>query len=149
MTPIQYRRLFRASVIGQFLLTVLSGTAGALERNTWPEQLRLYALSRAEPSNFELIAGLFFIFLTIVTAVGLYKFWGPARPLYLVSIVLAYLFAGFLPPEVYGGLQSTFAFAGATLSGVMIGLMYFSPIAAEFVAGRSANEMRGADPGTV
>jgi magnesium-transporting ATPase (P-type) len=132
MTRIQYRRLFRATVLAGIVLTVTAGVVRSMESSRWPEALRAYDQSRADPPTFEIIIGLLFIVLTIVTAVGLYRFWRPARPLYLMSMGLAILVSPALPPEVLGGGQAALMTAAAMVAGVMVGLMYFSPVAQEF-----------------
>ena len=78
------------------------------------------------------------ILLTIITAVGLYRFWRPARPLYLASMALAYLAAPVTPPVVQTSLASMLPSLAAVLSGLMVGLMYFSPVASEFGHRRDA-----------
>ena len=72
------------------------------------------------------------ILLTIITAVGLYRFWPPARPLYIASMGLSFLIAPMAPPVVQTALASTAQSVGMLAVGLMIGLMYFSPVASEF-----------------
>jgi hypothetical protein len=137
---VNYRTLFRAVVLTSVALTIVAGWLVTATRHQLPSPLREYATSDLPLPGWLVAIGGLMVLLTIVTAVGLYRFWRPARWLYLASIALAYAVAPLAPPVVQTSLASAVQSLGAVLSGVMVGLMYFSAVAEEFRRGPKPNE---------
>lgn len=78
------------------------------------------------------------IVLTIVLTVGMYRFSRTVRAVYVGLYPVALLAAFFLPPTVQSGFVSALYSFGATITGLIIGLAFFSPVAAEFEKRRAA-----------
>jgi hypothetical protein len=127
------RTTFRLIVVAQALLGLLAGWQSLAGRTDLPAPLQQYALTQPPPAGAELWLGLIFILLSIITTVGAFMFWPPARPLWAGSMVLAFVAAPFLPPAVQTSLASALQSAAVGLTGLAIGLMYFAPnVAAQF-----------------
>jgi hypothetical protein len=133
------RFTFRLIIVAQALLGILAGWQSQAGRTSLPSPLREYAMGQPDPSGAELWLGSFFLILSIVLTVGTFRFWPPARPLYAVSFVLAFLAAPALPPVVQSPLASALQLSCTALAGFIIALMYFDPsVAAQFDRSRGA-----------
>jgi hypothetical protein len=75
----------------------------------------------------------FLILMThLVAAGGILALWPPARPVFLGSIVATLLFTLYSGPMVASGPAQTLNEAALVLSGVIVGLLYASPLSALF-----------------
>jgi hypothetical protein len=70
--------------------------------------------------------------VAIISIIGLFLFWRPARPLYVVSLLGGIVAAAFDTRPAAIGVQGALASLNMLLAGVVIGLMYFSPARREF-----------------
>jgi hypothetical protein len=138
------RLTFRLILAAQAILGVLAGWQSIAGRTSLPAPLRDYALGQPAPAGAALWLALLFLVLSIVTTIGAFLFWPPARPLYAASFVLAFLAAPAFPLVVQSQLASTLQLAGTALAGFIIALMYFAPaVAAQFE--RSSGSSRPLD----
>jgi hypothetical protein len=98
-----------------------------------PEPLRAFldAESEAEITVREmvmLLAAIPVIILLLVSSIGLFFFWRPARMLYLIALVAGLLLTPFFGPYVDAGWGTTFEEAAVIVSGVILAPVYFSPL---------------------
>jgi len=129
---VNYRTSFRTVVVAQLVATILADWATQATRTALPSPLREFTLAQPAPAPWLIGMGVVMIALTLITTVGLFRFWSPARPMYLASMALAYLVAPLAPVVVQTAFASTLFSLAALLAGLMVGLMYFSPAASEF-----------------
>jgi hypothetical protein len=81
-----------------------------------------------------LAAGVLLLALGIVSVVGLLAFWRHARPLYVAYTRLALVLGPLAPTVLQSATVATILTFSAMACGLIIGLMYASPIAKEFRA---------------
>ena len=128
--PLFFRRLLLLYIL--FIIAELVSADATLE---WlPEPLRKfeearYSASEADPDVI-LLSGLFLTLMLsyAISLIGLWKFWQPARTLFGTTILLSILMTGLGGPYVVTALTNTFAYIESILSGLILALIYFSPI---------------------
>ena len=117
-------------------------TSGQLTISGLPEPLRNYLeLHYKTPektigANLETLAWvtLFGLSLLLVSMIGLWVLWRPARMLftaYLLCLAVAIVLSG---PLVESPLTSVLAFMNTIISGLILGMIYFSPLREHFDA---------------
>jgi len=133
---------FRTLLALHVLLIVGELTSGQLTTSTLPEPLRNYLeLQYKNPENtigpnLEALSwvSLFGMSLLLVSMIGLWVLWRPARMLftaYLLCLAVAIVLAG---PLVESSLTSVLAFMNTIISGLILGMIYFSPLREHFDA---------------
>ena len=123
----------RILVVAEIVLGIISIVVSLLTESSLPEPLRAFldAESEAEITGREMIllaAAIPLIILLIVSSIGLFLFWRPARILYLITIVTGLLLTPFFGPYVDAGWGTTFQEAAIIVSGIILTLIYFSPL---------------------
>ena len=109
------------------------GTVGAEAFFTWtlPSELAEYRNS-VDVSAFRL----FWLGMTTLSAfvawAGLASFWRPARGIYLFAQATWVLFALISGPQVTTSVGVAFSIVNTLVSGLIIGLVYFSDLARRF-----------------
>ena len=68
------------------------------------------------------------LILFLVSSIGLFFFWRPARIVYLIATVAGLLLTPFFGPYVDAGWGTAFDEAAILVSGVILALIYFSPL---------------------
>jgi hypothetical protein len=108
-----------------------------------PETLRKYheselTAAEADP-EIVLLATVYLVtlLLLIISLIGLWNFWPPARWLYGTTILLSVLLTGLSGPFVVSALTNTLGYIENVLSGLILAVVYFSPIK-EYFEPRSA-----------
>ena len=132
--------------------TILLGLGGVvLElcfQSFLPQPLQDYlrAESEADLTTSDIAAVLVAIPLliaTIVSIIGLYL-WKPwSRHLFLGVWILSVLLAPFVGPYVYSGIGYALYDLSSMLSGLLLGIAYFSPVAEKF---KHRKEIEAHDP---
>lgn len=123
----------RTLIVAEFALTIIGAVVSLLTEPLLPEPLRdfLAAESTAEVTAREIImfaAAIPLLILLLVSSIGLFFFWRPARILYVITIAAGLLVAPFFGPYVDAGWGTTFGDAAMIVSGVILALIYFSPL---------------------
>ncbi|MDA1143275.1 MAG: hypothetical protein O3B01_32355 [Planctomycetota bacterium] len=123
----------RTLIVAGFGLGIISVVVSLLTESSLPEPLRAFldAESEAEVTAREMIllaAAIPLIILVLVSTIGLFFFWRPARILNLISIVAGLILTPFFGPYVDAGWGMTFVEAATIISGVVLALVYFSPL---------------------
>lgn len=67
--------------------------------------------------------------LAVASFVGMLMFRPWSRPTYLISLVLAFGLSPFLGATVYSGISQTLFDLSTVISGAILALIYYSPIA--------------------
>ena len=126
------KRSLRIMVVTDLLLVALSVIVGIMSEASLPEPLRAYEEAQAEadttPSQWIAIAvGIPLIIAMLIACVGLLVFWGPARPLYLATVIVAILLTPLAGPYVSTGWAQAIDQASFIITGVVLAVIYFSP----------------------
>jgi hypothetical protein len=121
------RRFFRALVCCDAALLVAEVVSSATI--TAPD-----APMDAESNPTILLLSLFVAVGAVVSLVGLWRFWAPARPLYVTVLLIAIGLVAVIPgaSTSASGLESAISSLGTLVAGMVIALMYFSPVSVEF-----------------
>jgi hypothetical protein len=117
-------------------------TSGQLTISGLPDPLRNYleqhykTPEKTVGANLEALAWvtLFGLSLLLVSMIGLWVLWRPARMLftaYLLCLAVAIVLSG---PLVESPLTSVLAFMNTIISGLILGMIYFSPLREHFDA---------------
>jgi hypothetical protein len=133
------RNQFRALVVFTLLLTILSIVYDFFCADPIAEKLFAYQ-DILEPdwsdTKLYLLAGT--ISLAVLTAlvgfVGLLVFWNFARHLFLSACVLFLVITPFIGPYITSGANQALYNVVNVLSGLILGLVYFSPVKHYFVS---------------
>lgn len=139
MPLISYFRVLLLLYVTLIFAEVASGPA---TMETLPEPLRKFAQEQYENPektvgpNVDLLGTVLLIGLAVmlVSLVGLWVLWRPARMLftiYLLCLAVAIVLAG---PLVESSLTSVLAFMNTIISGLILGMIYFSPLREHFDA---------------
>lgn len=120
-------------MITDLLLVAVSVAVGVVGEAWLPEPLRAFEEARAEanltPNDWVVLgAGIPLIIVALVSSVGLMFFWRPARPLYLASLIVAIMLTPLGGPYITSGLEEALDCVSMTVSGVILALIYFSPL---------------------
>lgn len=127
------RTQFRILVVVSFVLSLVGGVVDLIVPDPIVEEVTSYAESlEPEWSDARLFALMGFLLLGIVyviyTLLGLLLFWNMARHVYLAGfffLIPMYLVLGV---TVTSGIGQILYDAGSVLSGVILALIYFSPV---------------------
>ncbi len=127
------KSFLRILIVAQFGLFVLAIVVALLTVSLLPEPLRAYAEAEARGEmttrNWDTLRLIFpVLMLWLGSSIGLFFFWRPSRIFYLIYIVLGLLVTPFLGPNVDTGWSRTFEEAASIVSGVILALVYFSPL---------------------
>jgi hypothetical protein len=124
------KSFLRILIVVEIGLAILGGVVSQLTASLLPESLRAFseAKSQVEQSLVTLRVAFPLIILSLVSSIGLFFFWRPSRILYLISSVLGLLLAPFFGPYVDAGWGKAFEDAALVISGVILALVYFSPL---------------------
>jgi len=98
-----------------------------------PEELQAYerAVAEADYSTREwVLLGVAIVLLicVLVSNIGLFVFWRPARLLYFCTLMGGVALAPFYGPYVDAGWGTLFGEAAMIISGVILALIYYSPL---------------------
>lgn len=123
----------RLLIIAEVVLGIGSVVAYYLGETSLPEALRFFESEKfddtAGPALIIVLGLMVLLLLALIVAwIGLFVFWQPARLLYLVTTVLALLLMPFFGPYVETGLSYTLTEAASIVAGIILALVYFSPL---------------------
>jgi hypothetical protein len=126
------KTLLRALIVTEYVLIIVAIVVGLATESLLPDPLRTFVeeQANAELTNNDvamLIIGLPLIVLLIVSSIGLFMLWPPARILYLIGIASGLVLMPVFGPYVESGWGTAFEDAASVVSGVILALVYFSP----------------------
>lgn len=147
-------QFFRRLLLLYILFNVAEVIFAVITISWLPDALRKFEESRytAAEADPELIflssLRLLTTVLFTISLVGLWKFWQPARWLFGTTLLLSILLAGLAGPFVTSALTFTIIYIESILSGLILALVYFSPIKEFFEkpAAPPSNPEREPDP---
>lgn len=125
--------LLRTLIVAELLIAIISVVVSLFTEFMLPEPLRAFleAESEAEITMRDVVmiaVGIPLIILLLVSSIGLFFFWRPARILYSLAVILGLAMTPFFGPYVDAGWGTTFEEASIVISGVILALIYFSPL---------------------
>jgi hypothetical protein len=127
ITKGQFRWLLTASIIATVLGIVISFAA----ESRLPQPLRDYLATETDALTItDMILVVIFIPLvvaTILSVIGLYRFWNVARPLTLITWIVGLIIQPLLGPTVDHGLATSLYELAALLNGIIIAIIYLTP----------------------
>jgi membrane associated rhomboid family serine protease len=136
------RTTFRGLLIATVISMAASVGAYFLQRNSLPFELREYLQSRSQQvlsHDYTMLSVMTVAcaVLFLVSFVGLYFFWRPARLLFCVFVLVGLFMplAGF-GPDVETGWMELWGSCSSILLGVILCLMFTSPIREQFARKR-------------
>lgn len=129
------KRSLRVLIVTDFLLLAVSVVVGIAGEAWLPEQLQAFEQARAQADMTTndwvmMVLGLLLLIAVLVAFVGLLIFWRPARPLYFATLVVAALLTPFDGPYITSGLAQAFGDVSLIVSGIVLAVIYFSPLRA-------------------
>ena len=123
------KRIFRFLIVLEWGLVISGVIIGLISEPYLPIELRQYIeISDNVPLSILDYGVFLFVIINIIASVGLFIFWHHARIIYLLICILGFFLSGLYGPYVESGWESAFSFASEILTGVIIALIYFSPI---------------------
>jgi hypothetical protein len=125
--------LLRTLIVMEIVLGFTSVVVSFITEPMLPEPLRAFVNAESEEAitayDMILLAfGIPLILLFLVSSIGLFLFWRPARILYVVTIVAGFVLTPIFGPYVDAGWGRIFEDAAVVVSGVILGLVYFTPL---------------------
>ncbi len=124
---------FRVLILASLLLSITGGVYDYMWPDTISEQIIEYA-HEIEPEirGMQLavlaVVGVAALILTVVSLIGLLLFKSWARPMYIAGFVLLILLYPFMGVSVYSGVGLIFYDLSMIASGVVLAMLYFSPV---------------------
>ena len=129
MTKGKFRWVITASIVA----SILGIIADFIMEASLPEPLRDYlnAQSEADLTTRDAIVAvvsLLFLVAWVVAIIGLYCFWQFARPLMVIVLIGSIIISVVIGPTVQSGLTTAFAVVDTLLSGMILALIYTTPV---------------------
>ena len=130
--------LFRTILIAGLITAIIGVVAGITLADTLPTILQEYLIQveNEEMSNntaiILLIAVVTVLILLIISTIGLWKFKNWARIIYIVATIAFLPLYPVMGPIVMNPWEAMFGDIALILEGILIAMMFFSPINKEF-----------------
>lgn len=141
MNPPLTVRTLRILIVAQVAARILAGCLGIMTEDLLPPELRSHGWIRTENTTgswpLQLWLGPPLLAIYVVASIGLYAAWRPARFMYLVYVLFLILVVPMIGPMVETGLAYAAGLCATTLSGMILGVVYWSPLREQFEKARS------------
>jgi hypothetical protein len=121
------KRFLRTLILIQIPIILADLVAGMSSARTLPEPLRSFRAGN-DLSGLALVTAGIFLITWLTANFGLYFIWRPARTLLLFSAMLNLLGALVSGPFVRTAWEDMFDDASVLVTGMILGLLYFSPL---------------------
>lgn len=130
---------FRA-LLCVFLLLIIAEIASDVLTVGWlPEPLRKHVEEQTDPNRppsaalaMLVIFSLLSLSLLLASSIGLFFFWRPARMLFTLCLLTIACSVAASGTVVESALTTVFSYMNTVISGVILGMIYFSPIREHF-----------------
>jgi hypothetical protein len=138
-------RLFRGALIAEWILALSAAVVAIATQPLLPPELRAYLDGQADaPLNgrdlLEIAIGIIFLGLAASSTVGLFLFKRWARRLFVALTVTGFIPIVVLGPTVETGAATALAEMATLLSGIILALIYGSPVRDHFEKPPAARE---------
>ena len=143
MTKGQFRWVVTASIVA----SILGITADLIMEASLPVPLRDYLNAQSEADltireTIVAVVSLLFLVAWVVAIIGLYCFWQFARPLMVIVLIGSIIISVVIGPTIQSGLTTAFYDVGTLLSGMILALIYTTPVRTWF----EKSEVNGFEP---
>jgi hypothetical protein len=130
-------RFYRVALIAEWVLALGAAAIGIATEPLLAPELRAYLDRQASApltayDLIEMAVGLAFLGLAAATTVGLFRFKRWARRLFLVLTLFGFVPILAMGPTVETGAATALAEAATLLSGIILALIYWSPVRDRF-----------------
>ena len=127
------KRLLRALIIAEILVGIISIVVSLATEFLLPEPLKTFVDREGEGrlttrEIVMLVAAIPLINLLLLSSIGLFFFWRPARILYLIAMGYGLVLTPFFGPYVDAGWGTILEEIAVIISGVILALVYWSPL---------------------
>jgi hypothetical protein len=125
---------FRALLLIYTVLVFGELASGPMTLDTLPDAVRKYAEDQweqgppSETADALMLVSFGALVLMFISLSGLWLLWRPARMLFTVYLLLLAIGLVLAGPVVESALTSVLAFMNTTISGLILGMLYFSPL---------------------
>jgi len=127
------RKLIRVLIVAEVSAFIISCVLSSILQRTLPEPLRTYA---AAPTEYPGLAyavvyvclAVPVLVLALMSHIGLFFFWRPARTLYLIGGIGILVMVVLDGPAERTGWEGMFDYLSSVIYGSILGLIYFSPM---------------------
>ena len=132
-------RTFRIILLLLTACMVVGGVNVVLSRHALPPELQTYKHSVAEADRASghlawlAVIGVGVTLAYVVAIIGLFRFWPFARPLFAILIVIGFISTLPFGARVQARSVASFDDAITLLEGVVLALLYWSPIREKFI----------------
>jgi hypothetical protein len=133
--------IFRLALIASLVISIVGSAVDFVFPSLLPAPLQEYLKANwnaelekgLNPWDLViLIIGIPFLLLTIASYIGLFLWKNWARQLCLILAIIGCLMMPFLGAQVYSALAFTLYSISSIIGGLILGMLYFSPIAEKF-----------------
>ncbi len=125
-------KVLKNLVIVNFVMFGIIIAMGLTGYTTLPAALEEYSLALVDEYAFGYILLLPFLLAYITALILIYKFKPVGRTLFLWTIIISVFLYFFTGPMITDELTSILSDAVSLLDGVILGIIYFSPLNAKF-----------------
>ena len=130
-------RFYRIALVAEWVLALGAAAIGIATEPLLAPELRAYLDRQAGAPLTALdligtVAGLAFLGLAVAATVGLFRFRNWARRLFLLLTLFGFVPVVAMGPTVETGAATALAEAATLLSGVILALVYWSPVRDRF-----------------
>jgi hypothetical protein len=127
------KRALRFLLVAEILLAITGGIVTVFTESLLPDELQAYeqAVSEADVTTREWVllgVGIVLLVFLLVSSIGLFVFWRPARLLYFCTVIGGLALTPFYGPYVDAGWGTLFQEMAMIVSGVILALIYCSPL---------------------
>lgn len=140
MNPPLTLRTLRILIVAQVASRILAGCLGIMTEDSLPPELRSHGWIRTETAAeswpLQLWLGPPLLVIYVLASIGLYAGWRPSRFMYLVYVLFLILVVPMIAPMVETGLTYAAGLCATALSGVILGVVYWSPLREQFEKAR-------------
>ena len=130
------RRLLRQLVVAEIALAAVFVTVELIAERFLPGPLRQWMAEQWDDSGpFELVilAALVPLLVALVVSwIGLWRLWRPARRIYLLVLIAGVLLEAAMGPTVTSGPGAALSALQSAVSGFIVALIYVTPLSAAF-----------------
>ncbi len=129
-------KALRAAVLAEWVLIASSAFVAIAFESSLPAALREFLADQdAGVSDAEGVAYILLLACYLGASIGVYRLWRPARVLYTVGVLGGTVLSYWLGHTVTPAWVSPTEHAASLCSGLVLGLLWFSPAGAHFSHG--------------
>jgi hypothetical protein len=127
------KRFLRSLIVAEIAVGILYIIVSFFSEASLPAELRAYEEAQSEASltrgDFvQLAVAIPLVIAALLARIGLFFFWRFARPLFLITLIADVLLTPLFGVSIETGWGQMLDQAAVVVSGVVLALIYFSPL---------------------